>query len=167
VTIAAAFGVILVPVYGRLSDRYGRKAVYGAGTIAFGVFAIPSFMLINTGERGWMWLGIVLALGIIYPAIYAPLAAFWSELFSTHIRYTGVGAVYQFSGILASGLTPVIGAALVAVAAGSPWLFVAYMMVVTVVSLTCLYLSPETYRRDIYPLAERDQQGNLEPASED
>lgn len=165
-TIAAAFGVILVPVYGRLSDRYGRKAIYGAGTIAFGVFAIPSFMLIDTGERGWMWLGIVVALGIIYPAIYAPLAAFWSELFSTRVRYTGVGAVYQFSGIFASGLTPVIGAALVAVGGGSPWLFVGYMMVATVVSLVCLYLSPETYRRDIYPVAERDRAVSSEPVAE-
>jgi MFS transporter, MHS family, shikimate and dehydroshikimate transport protein len=166
VTIAAAFGVILVPVYGSLSDRYGRKAIYGAGTIAFGVFAIPSFMLINTGERGWMWLGIVVALGIIYPAIYAPLAAFWSELFSTRVRYTGVGAVYQFSGIFASGLTPVIGAALVAVGGGSPWLFVGYMMVATVVSLVCLYLSPETYRRDIYPVAERDIAVSSKPVAE-
>ena len=154
VTMAAAFGVVLVPVFGRLSDKFGRKPIYGAGTVAFGLFAAPSFVLIGTGERLWMWLGIVVALGLIYPAIYAPLAAFWSELFSTRVRYTGVGAVYQFSGVFASGLTPVIGAALVAYAGGSPWLFVGYMVVVTLISLTALFLSPETYRRDIFPAAE-------------
>lgn len=154
VSIAAAFGVVLVPIFGRLSDRVGRKAVYGVGVVLFGLFAVPSFFLINTGEAVWMWLGISVALGIIYPAIYAPLAAFWSELFETRVRYTGVGAVYQFSGIFASGLTPVIAASLVAYAGGSPWLFVGYMLVVTVISLIALYFSPETYHRDIYPVAE-------------
>lgn len=54
----------------------------------------------------------------------------------------------------ASGLTPLLGASLVAYAGGSPWLFVGYIMVVTVISLTALYFSPETYRRNIYPVAE-------------
>jgi MHS family shikimate/dehydroshikimate transporter-like MFS transporter len=96
VALAAAFGVVLVPVYGLLSDRFGRRVVYGAGAAIFGLFAFPSFLLINTGRPVLIWLSVVVALGLIYPAIYAPLAAFWSELFDTRVRYTGVGAVYQF-----------------------------------------------------------------------
>ncbi len=158
VIIAAAFGVVLVPVYGALSDRFGRKRVYGVGAVCFGVFAVPSFLLINTGRTLLIWLGIVVSLGIIYPAIYAPLAVFWSELFDTRVRYTGVGAVYQFSGVFASGLTPVIAASLVAYAGGSPWLFVGYMIVVTVVSLVALALSPETFRRDINPVTTEERE---------
>ena len=158
VTIAAAFGVVLIPVYGRLSDRFGRKPVYGVGAVLFGLFAVPSFLLINTGQTLLMWLGIVVSLGIIYPAIYAPLAAFWSELFDTRVRYTGVGAVYQFSGVFASGLTPLIGASLVAYAGGSPWYFVGYMIVVTLISLVALALSPETFRRDIDPIMTEERE---------
>ncbi len=158
VIIAAAFGVVLVPVYGALSDRFGRKRVYGVGAVCFGVFAVPSFLLINTGRTLLIWLGIVVSLGIIYPAIYAPLAAFWSELFDTRVRYTGVGAVYQFSGVFASGLTPVIAASLVAYAGGPPWLFVGYMIVVTLVSLVALALSPETFRRDINPVTTEERE---------
>ncbi|HZC00292.1 MAG TPA: MFS transporter, partial [Gammaproteobacteria bacterium] len=149
VTIAAAFGVVLVPVYGALSDRFGRRVVYGAGAALFGLFAFPSFLLINTRQPVLIWLSIVVALGLIYPAIYAPLAAFWSELFSTRVRYTGVGAVYQFSGIFASGLTPTIATALLGFAGGEPWLFVGYMIIVTVISLAAAYVSPETFRKDI------------------
>ena len=149
VTIAAAFGVVLVPVYGALSDRFGRRAVYGAGTALFGLFAFPSFLLINTRQPVLIWLSIVVALGLIYPAIYAPLAAFWSELFDTRVRYTGVGAVYQFSGIFASGLTPTIATALLGFAGGEPWLFVGYMVIVTVISLAAAYASPETLGKDI------------------
>ena len=149
VAIAAAFGVVLVPVYGSLSDRFGRRAVYGAGVTLFGLFAFPSFLLINTRQQVLIWLSVVVVLGLIYPAIYAPLAAFWSELFDTRVRYTGVGAVYQFSGILASGLTPAIAAVLLGYAGGEPWLFVGYLIVVTFISLTAIYFSPETYRRDV------------------
>jgi MFS family permease len=149
VTIAAAFGVILVPVYGLLSDRLGRRAVYTVGTALFGLFAFPSFLMINTREPVLIWVSIVVALGLIYPAIYAPLAAWWSELFDTRVRYTGVGAVYQFSGILASGLTPTIATLLLGFAGGEPWLFVVYMIVVTAISLVAAYASPETYHWDI------------------
>jgi len=149
VAVASAFGVVLVPVYGLLSDRFGRRVIYGAGVALFGLFAFPSFLLINTRQPILLWLSIVVALGLIYPAIYAPLAAFWSELFDTRVRYTGIGAVYQFSGILASGLTPTIATALLGYAGGEPWLFVGYMIVVTLISLTAAYFSPETYHRDI------------------
>jgi MFS transporter, MHS family, shikimate and dehydroshikimate transport protein len=149
VTIAAALGVVLVPVYGALSDRFGRRVVYGAGAALFGLFAFPSFLLINTQQPVLIWLSIGTTLGLIYPAIYAPLAAFWSELFSTRVRYTGVGSVYQFSGIFASGLTPSIATLLLGYAGGAPWLFVGYMVLVTLISLTAVYFSPETYRRDI------------------
>jgi MHS family shikimate/dehydroshikimate transporter-like MFS transporter len=149
VALASAFGVVLVPVYGLLSDRFGRRSVYGAGATLFGLFAFPSFLLINTGQPSLIWLSIVVALGLIYPAIYAPLAAFWSELFDTRVRYTGVGAVYQFSGILASGFTPAIASLLLGYAGGEPWLFVGYLILVTLISLTAIYFSPETYRRDV------------------
>jgi MFS family permease len=149
VAIAAAFGVVLVPLYGLLSDRVGRRAVYGAGVALFGLFAFPSFLLINTGQPILIWLSVVIALGLIYPAIYAPLAAFWAELFATRVRYTGVGTVYQFSGILASGFTPAIASLLLGYAGGAPWLFVGYLIVVTLISLTAIYFSPETYRRDV------------------
>jgi MHS family shikimate/dehydroshikimate transporter-like MFS transporter len=149
VMLASAFGVVLVPVYGLLSDRFGRRYVYGAGAALFGLFAFPSFLLINTRQPALIWLSIVVALGLIYPAIYAPLAAFWSELFDTRVRYTGVGAVYQFSGILASGFTPAIASLLLGYAGGEPWLFVGYLILVTLVSLTTIYFSPETYRRDV------------------
>ncbi len=140
--------------------------MYGVGAVLFGLFAVPSFLLINTGQTLLMWLGIVVSLGIIYPAIYAPLAAFWAELFDTRVRYTGVGAVYQFSGVFASGLTPLIGASLIAYAGGSPWYFVGYMIVVTLISLAALAFSPETFHRDIDPIMTEERERETEPAVE-
>jgi MFS transporter, MHS family, shikimate and dehydroshikimate transport protein len=151
VVLASAIGIVLIPLYGRASDRFGRKPVYNAGVALTAVLAFPTFWLIQTGERALIWLGIAVALGVVYMAVYAPLAAFWAELFDTRVRYTGVGSVYQFSGIFASGLTPLIGAALISANGGRPWYFATYMVVVAVVSLACAKALPETYRRDIMP----------------
>ena len=158
IVIGAAFGVVLVPFYGHLSDRFGRKAVYGSGVVAIALFTFPSFALIRTGSTPLIWLSIVLGLGIIYSAIYAPLAAFWAELFDTRVRYTGVGSVYQFSGIYASGLTPLIGAALIEYTGGEPWAFAAYMVAVAVISLTVLVFVPETNLKDINPVTSLDSE---------
>jgi MFS transporter, MHS family, shikimate and dehydroshikimate transport protein len=163
VTIAAGMGIVLIPICGALSDRFGRRTVYSVGVVLFGLFAIPSFLLINTGRPILIWLSIIVALGLIYPVIYAPLAAFWSELFDTRVRYTGVGAVYQFSGIFASGLTPAIATILLEFAGGEPWLFVGYMILVTVISLASVYALPETYRRDIIPATEATETQKPEP----
>lgn len=158
IVIGAAFGVFLVPLYGHLSDRFGRKAVYGTGVVAIALFTFPSFAMIRTGSTPLIWLSIVLGLGIIYSAIYAPLAAFWSELFDTRVRYTGVGSVYQFSGIYASGLTPLIGVALLEYTGGQPWAFATYMVAVALFSLIVMLFVPETHRKDISPVTSVDAQ---------
>lgn len=152
IVIGAAFGVVLTPFFGHLSDRFGRKTVYRGGVIAIALFTFPSFALMRTGSTPLIWLSIVLGLGIIYSAIYAPLAAFWAELFETRVRYSGVGTVYQFSGIYASGLTPLIGAALIEFTGGEPWAFAAYMVAVAVLSLAVVTFMPETHLKDIDPV---------------
>ncbi|MFC4004017.1 MFS transporter [Prauserella oleivorans] len=160
VALASAVGIIFIPIYGGLSDRWGRKPVYTAGVVLTALLAGPTFLLVRTEDTALVWLGIVLSLGVVYTAVYAPLAAFWSELFDTRVRYTGVGSVYQFSGIVASGLTPLIGSVLIAAGGGSPWYFVAYLVVVAVISLVCASFLPETYRRDIMPTAGHAVRGD-------
>jgi len=57
-------------------------------------------------------LAIVISFGIVYGAVDGPEAALFSELFNTRVGYSGIFFVYQFSGIFASGLTPIIATAL-------------------------------------------------------
>ena len=92
---------------------------------------------------------MVIGLGILYGILCAPLAAFWAELFDTRTRYTAVGSVYQLSGIVASGLTPLIAALLVSWNGGDLWYVAAYTIGVALVSFVCASLLPETLGRDL------------------
>jgi len=143
-------------VYGALSDRVGRRPVFAVGAVLFGLFAIPSFLLFNPRETVWIVLALVLAFGIIHPAMEGVLSSFWSELFDTRVRYTGVSFAYQFSGIFASGLTPLVATWLLAAGGGRPWFLGAYMMGAALVTVISVFALPETYQKDIDPVMAPD-----------
>ena len=92
---------------------------------------------------------MVIGLGVLYGILCAPLAAFWAELFDTRVRYTAIGSVYQLSGIVASGLTPLIAALLVSWNGGELWYVALYAIGVAVVSFLCASALPETLGRDL------------------
>ncbi len=164
VSLAAAIMCVLTPVYGALSDRVGRRPVFAVGAVLFGLFAIPSFLLFNTGQTLWIVLALVVAFGIIHPAMEGVLSSFWSELFDTRVRYTGVSFAYQFSGIFASGLTPLVATWLLAAGGGRPWFLGAYMMGAALVTVICIFALPETYRRGIDPVRAPARDPEPEPA---
>ena len=72
--------------------------------------------------------------GIIYAMCYGPEAGLFADLFDARVRYTGISFVYQFSGIFASGLTPIIATWLVAENGNQPWLLCAYAVFAALVS---------------------------------
>ncbi|MEV0701931.1 hypothetical protein AB0I53_29010 [Saccharopolyspora sp. NPDC050389] len=64
---------------------------------------------------------------------YAPRGTLCAQLTPVRLRYTGMSFVYQFSGIYASGLTPLIVTGLLAVGGGSPWWACAYLALTGVI----------------------------------
>ncbi len=153
VTLAAIVMAFFIPYFGKLSDRIGRRRVFAAGAIATGILVFPAFMLMQSGV-GWIWVGIGIPFGIAYAALYGPEAALFSELFDTPVRYSGISFVYQFSGIFASGLTPLIAAWLVAANHGAPWFVASYVAAVASVSLICVLSIRQTYAAERGGLAE-------------
>ena len=149
IMVGAALGVVLVMVSGHLSDRFGRRRVFGLGAVLALLFAFPAVSLVQGGSTLGIVLVMVGGLGVVYGTVYGPLAAFWSELFATRYRYSALSTLYQVSGIVASGLTPLIAAYLVDRAGGSLWLVATYAVAVAVISLACMWRLPETRGRDL------------------
>nr|WP_315598545.1 MFS transporter [uncultured Cupriavidus sp.] len=136
VMAAAIVMCIFIPLFGALSDRIGRTRVFFWGALATGVAAFPAFwLMLNSGHSMMLiWLSIVIPFGILYAAVYGPEAALFCELFDAKVRYTGISFVYQFSGIFASGITPIIATALLKTGHGQPWQICAYVLFAGVVS---------------------------------
>lgn len=141
----AAFVMIFaIPLFGHLSDRYGRRLIYGAGALGCGICSFASFFVFqSTLAPVWIWLAIIVPFGVVYAAVYGPEAALFCELFSTEVRYSGVSFVYQFSGIFASGLTPLIATSLLDIGHSSPWLICVYTLAVAAISAISVYLMNE------------------------
>lgn len=136
VSAAAFIMCFFIPVFGYISDRYGRTKTYWYGSLVTGFSAIPAFwLMINSGGNTLViWLSIIIPLGIFYAAVYGPEAALFAELFDPKVRYTGISFVYQFSGIFASGLTPMIATYLLSLTDGFPVYLVLYIIFAGIVS---------------------------------
>ena len=109
VLIASAIMVPLQFIFSSFSDRHGRKGIFMAGAILTGLWAFAIFPLVDTGN---FWL-IVLAItiGLIFVSMmYGPQAAFFTELFTTEVRYSGATLGYQFGAILGGAFAPTIAA---------------------------------------------------------
>jgi MFS family permease len=119
--IAAAAGVVCVPLFGWLSDRIGRKLMYGIGIVCVGLFAFPYFGLLDTKLTGLVLLAIVASL-VFHAMQYGPQAALIAESFGANVRYSGAGLGYQLASVIAGGPAPLIATAILASTASSTWI---------------------------------------------
>ena len=143
VMIGATIEFFLIPFFGALSDRIGRRPVYMGGAIFCMLFAFPYFWLLNTEAPALIWLAISLSLFVGHAAMYAPQASFLSELFGTRVRYSGASIGYQLAPIVGGGIAPFIAVALLAWT-GSYWPIAVYMIGMAAITVVSVYLATET-----------------------
>ncbi|MEM7445785.1 MAG: MFS transporter [Pseudomonadota bacterium] len=98
---------ILIPVFGYISDRTGRRPVMAIGAMLFIVLSYPIFALISTGN-----LTFVIIACVIYGVALAPTASILTtaiaEMFPFATRCTGGAIGYNAALTIAGGLTPII-----------------------------------------------------------
>jgi MHS family shikimate/dehydroshikimate transporter-like MFS transporter len=137
VLLGAVCEMIAIPLYGRLSDRIGRKPVYIFGAVSTAVFAFPFFWMMDTGSQPLVWLALVVAFAVSHAAMYAPQAALFSEMFGTQVRYSGASLGSQLASVLAGGLSPFIATELLRrYSSGGPIaLYVIAMAAITLIAL--------------------------------
>ncbi|WP_369200130.1 MFS transporter [Streptomyces sp. PU-14G] len=165
VMVAAAVCVPMIPLWGAVSDRFGRLRTFGLGAALFGASAVPAFVLFDTGSALVIGGTLVVTLGLFYGAMYGPQAALYAELFPPNVRYSGVSFVYQVSGIFASGCTPLILTSLLNAGDGSPWLMVTYIVGMSAVSLVSVVLIAVLARRRARAAAPEPVPAAAQPAS--
>ena len=107
VLIAAAFMVPTQFYFSGLSDQIGRKSVYRWGAILTGAWGFALFPLIDTGSP--ILICVAITMGLLFLGMqYGPQAAYFTELFSTEVRYSGASLGYQIGAIVGGALAPTI-----------------------------------------------------------
>jgi metabolite-proton symporter len=107
VSVAAAFELILIPTFGHLSDRLGRRPVYATGAVLIAAAAFPAFLLLNTKAAGLVIVGVVI-LAIPHAMQYGPQSSYIAESFPTRLAYGGSGLGYQLASLIAGGPAPLL-----------------------------------------------------------
>jgi MFS family permease len=146
VLIASAIMIPFQFYFSSYSDRHGRKGIFMLGAVLTGLWAFAIFPLVDTGN---FWL-IVLAIsgGLVFVSMmYGPQAAFFTELFSTEVRYSGATLGYQFGAILGGAFAPTI-AALLWNDYGIIWVSV-YIAFASFLTLMSVLFLTETFQNDL------------------
>ncbi|MGV9303655.1 MULTISPECIES: MFS transporter [unclassified Nonomuraea] len=147
VLIASAIHFVTIPLWGALSDRVGRRPMYLVGAAGVGVWIFAFFPLINTG--GFLAITLAVTVGLLFHGMmYGPQAAFFSELFGTRMRYTGVSIGAQLSAIVAGALAPIIAVKLLQ--DFGTWVPIAvYLAAAAALTLFAVYAARETQGSDL------------------
>ncbi|NKX55550.1 MFS transporter [Arthrobacter mobilis] len=164
---AASLGSIVVPIAGKLSDRFGRVKTYRSFALFQLVAAFPIWYVLSLGDTVLTIVVVSLALGIGTWGMFGSQSAFMSELFGARQRYLGVSVAREVSAVISGGIAPMIGAAIIAAvisADGGPevtgaglgaWIpIAAYTAVLSLITVISTFFIPETRGRSLDDLRD-------------
>lgn len=151
-TIALVFGVvgqaILViasPLFGRLSDRIGRRPVLQIFSIGFAIAAFGLDAIL--GPNPWTLLAAMCVAGLLISANTGPLGATFAELVPTRERATVIGIGYATSAAIFGGTAPYLNTWLESL--GMHWVYTTYLVVLCVISAIVIWRMRETSREPL------------------
>ncbi|HLN09202.1 MAG TPA: MFS transporter, partial [Xanthobacteraceae bacterium] len=143
ISIAALLEVITIPLFGWLSDRIGRRALYVVGALFTVCFAFPLFWLLDTRDPHLVIITIVVALNLGHGTMFGLQSTYFPELFSTNVRYSGASVGFQLSAAIGGGLSPIIAATLVDRMGGTAG--VSIMLIgLALITFVAVLFAPET-----------------------
>jgi len=147
ILIGAGVHAVSVPLLAALSDRVGRRTVYGLGALASVVWAFVLFGLLDTKSPAIIIAAI--SIGMVFQAaMFGPQGAFVTEQFPARVRYTGSSLAYTFAGVLGGGFAPLIFATLLREYPGT-YAIPAYVTGALIITLIALLAATEKAGREI------------------
>lgn len=127
-------GIITIPLWAFLSDKYGRRRIYIIGSAVGVVMAFPFFLMMQTGSQVLTIIASLLLFNVAHDMAVSAQQPMFTEMFGAEYRYSGAGVGYQVASAIAGGFTPFIAQAL-SMANNNGWTYVAiYLLVACLIS---------------------------------
>jgi len=146
--LSSFVGIFTFPFFGWLSDKIGRRPVYLAGATITLIFAFPLFWMIDSGSVKMFFFATTFCYAVGLGMMFSIQPAFFSELFDTNVRYTGVSLGFQLANIV-GGLTPMIGTLLIAWSGGFSWPISLFLACMALISIICVCMTRESYNDEL------------------
>lgn len=135
---------ILLPLWGVVGDRVGRRPMLIVGATAIFVTAIPAFLMVTSGNVGLALAGqllFVLAITCYGGGCYT----FFVEVFDAKTRFTSAAVSYNLGYAIFGGTAPFVGTAMVS-ATNVPYSPAFYVMAIVALTMLVVFGTkvPET-----------------------
>ncbi|WP_198138838.1 MFS transporter [Erwinia typographi] len=160
VAVAAAFAMFTTPMFGALSDKFGRKAIYMFGAVFSALFAFPFFWLVNTGTVWGVIVAMTLGVGIGVAAMLGTQGAFFSEVFPSKVRFSGLALGREISAAASGGIAPLAAVLLSGMAEGASWPVACLAVVMSVITMIAVGFAPETHQLDLTQFSSSEEKNS-------
>jgi MFS transporter, MHS family, shikimate and dehydroshikimate transport protein len=139
--IAALCGAVASILFGSLSDHIGRRGIMLTGSLFSAVYAFPFFWLLETRQPLLIVFAMVVGFSIGLRSVFGVQPAFYTELFETRLRFSGIALAREATGALIGGPLPFFATAAVA-AAGGWWPVAVLMIVLLLITALAVVMAP-------------------------
>ncbi|WP_020653837.1 MFS transporter [Massilia niastensis] len=160
-TVANLLHIFTMPVFGAMSDRYGRRPLMITGALLGAVLIWPIFVLVNSGSLGALILALILALPLVQAMMGGAVNTWMGEKFAADVRYSGIAVTFQLASTIGSGTAPLIASSLLALQGGTdPILVALFFGGLCLVSAIAFYFSAERFDQDLPTNTAGAQEGD-------
>jgi MHS family shikimate/dehydroshikimate transporter-like MFS transporter len=143
VIVASLVEVLTIPLFGHLSDLYGRRSLYFFGSVFTALFAFPLFWILETRNPAAIIVAMTVALSLGHGTMFGILSTYLPELFGTRVRYTGASFGFQVAAAIGGGLAPILATSLTSSMGGTAGVSI-LLIALAAITFVATLAAPET-----------------------
>jgi len=102
---AVALRMVLIPMFGVLSDRMGRRPVLFSALLLFSATIYPAYGYVIAHPTVSALMAVEIWFALLIAAAYAPCPTYLSELFPVRVRATGLSIAYNIAATVFGGFS--------------------------------------------------------------